>query len=1189
MKLKFTSQQWLMLACLLVGSVAFAQQREPLDIANEHIRTHLSEWGYSQQDMDGMTVNDIYTDKSTGISRVFFLQRHQGIPVYNAIMNVNIAKDGRVFFVGKRFEQGLAGKVNTTVPVLAPEQAVQILAAYLGLPGGELRLKEKISDTQFVFEKGNMAREDISAMLSYQPYQGKVVLAWDILFAPVQNLDKWSTRVDAVNGTVLNEYNWTVYCKVDGKAFSREDAAKHEHFHTESTTATTALTGGQYNVWPAPIESPSHGPRTMVTDPHDLIASPYGWHDTDGVDGAEFTITRGNNVHAYLDRDDLGSSSNDEPDGGADLIFDFPYDPSWEPQQYTEAAVVNLFYWSNYIHDFTYRFGFNEPAGNFQQNNYGNGGQGNDALIARGQAAANVGSANNAFYSHANDGSSGSINMFVWTSSASKFLTVTEPASVAGQYETSLAGDGWALTGGPSGTGAYVSDVPVSGEVVIIDDGVEEPYASDGCETIVNASEVQGKIALIDRGGCEFGFKVLQAQNAGAIGVIICNFEDAYLTLGPGAVGNQANIPVVFINVIDCQTIRQFVGNGLKATLVNPGQTGPTALDGDLDNGIIAHEIGHGVSIRLTGGPGVACLSNPEQMGEGWSDWLALVTSVKPGDTGTKKRGVGTYALAEPTNGTGIRRYPYSTDMNLSPLTYGNVAANQGVHDLGEVWANMIWDMYWAFVDKYGWSADPYDESSGNFKAIRLVFEGMKTQPCSPGFVDGRDAILAADDALFNGENTCLIWEVFARRGVGYSADQGSNDNAGDQVEAFDLLPVCLNKMTIEKSVTDFIQPGDDIEVTITVGNYKPETATNVVVTDEIPAGTTFKAGSSNVPASVQGNIVSFNLGDLGFTEVQTITYTLESSPNLWSQQIFLDDVPEDDIFWLAYPIGDSPSSNIWTVTDAYPANSGDFLWICQEGANPSRQALELDVDEYTFQVSGNRPALRFYHRYQTQAGLNGGVVDIREVGTTTWKQLNNNMLRNGYPGFLAYGTFVVPNLQAFSGNSGGEFEATYIDLSDWVGKDIQIRFRFGTDANTNGGIGWLVDDIEFMDLLSYNSEACVTNDQGDTECAIAPEDGTIVDSKEGPLDATEQIKDLSAAIYPNPASDMITVELNSDLQQEVNISFLSVDGRQIFSNQYDIFGKNYVNLNTSGVPAGFYFVKINTAEGQFVEKVIIE
>ena len=69
--------------------------------------------------------------------------------------------------------------------------------------------------------------------------------------------------------------------------------------------------------------------------------------------------------------------------------------------------------------------------------------------------------------------------------------------------------------------------------------------------------------------------------------------------------------------------------------------------------------------------------------------------------------------------------------------------------------------------------------------------DGMKFQPCSPGFVDGRNAILQADLALTGGANQCEIWSGFAKRGLGVSASQGSSNNRTDGVEAFDVPTAC--------------------------------------------------------------------------------------------------------------------------------------------------------------------------------------------------------------------------------------------------------------------------------------------------------------------------------------------------------------------------------------------------------------
>jgi hypothetical protein len=67
----------------------------------------------------------------------------------------------------------------------------------------------------------------------------------------------------------------------------------------------------------------------------------------------------------------------------------------------------------------------------------------------------------------------------------------------------------------------------------------------------------------------------------------------------------------------------------------------------------------------------------------------------------------------------------------------------------------------------------------------------LKLQTCHPGFVDGRDAILQADQVLTGGANQCAIWQGFAKRGLGYSASQGRSKDVTDGSEAFDLPPAC--------------------------------------------------------------------------------------------------------------------------------------------------------------------------------------------------------------------------------------------------------------------------------------------------------------------------------------------------------------------------------------------------------------
>ncbi|KAH6573541.1 hypothetical protein BASA60_005969 [Batrachochytrium salamandrivorans] len=194
--------------------------------------------------------------------------------------------------------------------------------------------------------------------------------------------------------------------------------------------------------------------------------------------------------------------------------------------------------------------------------------------------------------------------------------------------------------------------------------------------------------------------------------------------------------------------------------------------DGGLDSGIVIHEYGHGVSNRLTGGSATGgCLNTDEAggMGEGWSDIMALIVLAKSSDTATTRIPMGAYVT---NNAAGIRSHPYTTDMKVNPLTYGDLRTRDEVHDVGEVWASILWEVYWSLVTKHGFSEDLSDarQSAGNVVAMQNIIGGMMLQPCNPTFLSARDAVIAADAAHYNGANKCEIIKAFAKRGLGPNA-----------------------------------------------------------------------------------------------------------------------------------------------------------------------------------------------------------------------------------------------------------------------------------------------------------------------------------------------------------------------------------------------------------------------------------
>ena len=175
-----------------------------------------------------------------------------------------------------------------------------------------------------------------------------------------------------------------------------------------------------------------------------------------------------------------------------------------------------------------------------------------------------------------------------------------------------------------------------------------------------------------------------------------------------GGTDNTIIIPAVMISYNDGQAIKDELLTGTVNITLTGGPV--TTPDGSYDNGIIIHEYGHGISTRLTGGPSLSgCLGNDEQMGEGWSDYFTLMLatdwSVAMEDD---RRGIGTYVQGEPTNGTGIRTYPYTTDIMVNPFTYADVAdapvfmGQVSPHYIGSIWATMLWDMTWNIIAVIG-------------------------------------------------------------------------------------------------------------------------------------------------------------------------------------------------------------------------------------------------------------------------------------------------------------------------------------------------------------------------------------------------------------------------------------------------------------------------------------------------------
>ncbi|HEX6428097.1 MAG TPA: M36 family metallopeptidase, partial [Niastella sp.] len=810
------------------------------------------------------------------------------------------------------------------------------------------------------------------------------------------------------------------------------------------------VTSATYRVIPYPYESPIHAPFANEVSPwlkagaaNDAVT--HGWH-FDNI--ANYNITRGNNVFVFLDRraNNTPDATRNWPDTSLtpapDLSFIHNINTTQQPWHNTEnkkAALDNLFYWNNLMHDVTYQYGFTEAAGNFQRDNLGRGGTGNDYVLAHAQDSAGY---NNAFFSVPPDGSSGLMRMYNWSSPPG--FNITSPLAIAGSYasrENSF-----------TAPNKLVDRGPITGNIVWYNDDAAGTVHR-GCLPATNAAAVAGNIVLIDAGGggannpaCStYVYKVKNAQNAGAIAVIIY-FPNNTLG-GIGGTDPTITVPTIVVtNTTGIAIATQLNANQVVTATISSG----IYIDASLDNGIIAHEYGHGVSCRLTGGPFTAgCLNNAEQAGEGWSDYLALMMTTNWATAqlsdGPNPKPVGTYAAGQTANGPGIRSRPYSTNLSINPLTYANMATNTEVHATGEIWCSAIWDMTWNIIQQQNSiTPDLYNSSAagGNVVAMNLVMTGMKLQPCSPGFLDARNAILAADSILYGYTHKCAIWNAFARRGMGYSAQQGSSSSAIDQTAAFDLPPGII----LSKQLPVIVGMNADYTFTRTATcNCQPATFT---LRDTIPAGFTYV--SSTPTGTLTGNILTFPATAFTSAESKSFSVTLKAP----ATGCTIDSVLNDNRETTTTGGFTSSGTSAWTPSTVR-AHSGNTSWLAPNRTTVTTTALTSASTATT--TAKPFSILSFWHNFRTETLYDGGVVEYSTNGGSTWTDASPFFVSNGYTNAMDAST-TLNGRRAFSGNSVG-FNLTTLNLASLGTTPVQFRFRMETD-NGVGVEGWYVDDI---------------------------------------------------------------------------------------------------------------------------------
>jgi uncharacterized repeat protein (TIGR01451 family) len=286
---------------------------------------------------------------------------------------------------------------------------------------------------------------------------------------------------------------------------------------------------------------------------------------------------------------------------------------------------------------------------------------------------------------------------------------------------------------------------------------------------------------------------------------------------------------------------------------------GPTVdRDGGIDAEIVLHELTHGTSNRLVGNAAGLSWDPARGMGEGWSDFYALsLLNNTNADNPNGHYASGAYATYK-FNGLafldnyiyGIRRFPYTTDNSVNPMTWAdvddvtnsltggitpdplgfNLGGAMEVHNSGEIWALTLWEARSRVI------ADPAgangDVPTGNNTMLRIVTNGLKMTPINPTFTDARDAIIQADCATNACANETSLWGGFADRGLGYGARapfkvQGRYLRSHEGIHESFSVPFLnvvnpLTDVTIDDAAANnngAVDPGEPIKLTVKLTN----------------------------------------------------------------------------------------------------------------------------------------------------------------------------------------------------------------------------------------------------------------------------------------------------------------------------------------------------------------------------------
>ena len=385
-------------------------QALPRRLSHRPLRAFLSEHGSllnaRPESLDISAPDREDRSPRSGLSSVVYRQRCEGIDVFEAVLIGHTTERGELLAVSSTWVEGVdalaarwepSAVARLASPPVRATDAIVTSALSLGIVLDAAQI-EAVDITPLgpqrrqQFRSPNLPGVTLCRLVWLPLAREALALCWQVELTRPEGGERYQAIVDARGGQLMLRRCLTVYA-----------ASEPATFEVFTSDSPTPLSPG----WRTPSElQPPEVARTRVTlKSLSTNASPFGWISAGGNE------TLGNNVQAHLDLDGDDAPDLPRPQGLPYRVFAPPLDLTRPAEENREAAVIQLFYWCNVMHDWLYELGFTESAGNFQKENFGRGGRGGDPIVADAQDGSGV---NNANFTPTEDGEPGRIQMFTF-------------------------------------------------------------------------------------------------------------------------------------------------------------------------------------------------------------------------------------------------------------------------------------------------------------------------------------------------------------------------------------------------------------------------------------------------------------------------------------------------------------------------------------------------------------------------------------------------------------------------------------------------------------------------------------------------------------------------------------------------------------------------------------------------------